>query len=78
NSLSRFGKQHTHLSILSIPDRLTIASEIATRKLLSDVLNFPVPRVLAWSFDSASSPVGTEYVIEEKSPSVRLGSVWNQ
>lgn len=77
------------------PARLTIASEIATRKLvrfliplfyiqsnstlqLSDVLRIPVPRVLAWSFDSASSPVGAEYIIEEKAPGVRLGSVWNQ
>ncbi|OQD85550.1 hypothetical protein PENSOL_c100G01035 [Penicillium solitum] len=60
------------------PARLTIASEIATRKLLSDVLNVPVPRVLAWSFDSANSPVGAEYIIEEKAPGVRLGPVWNQ
>lgn len=77
------------------PARLTIASEIATRKLvrfliplfyiqsnstlqLSDVLRIPVLRVLAWSFDSASSPVGAEYIIEEKAPGVRLGSVWNQ
>ncbi|KAF7528508.1 hypothetical protein PCG10_000352 [Penicillium crustosum] len=55
------------------PARLTIASEIATRKLLSDVLNVPVPRVLAWSFDSASSPIRAEYILEE-----RFGSVWNQ
>lgn len=77
------------------PARLTIASEIATRKLvgfliplcyiqsnstlqLSDVLNVPVPRVLAWSFDSASSPIRAEYILEEKAPGVRFGSVWNQ
>ncbi|KAJ6143525.1 Aminoglycoside phosphotransferase [Penicillium samsonianum] len=60
------------------PARFTIASEIATRKLLSDVLKLPVPRVLAWSFDAASNPVGAEYIIEEKAPGVRLGSVWNQ
>ncbi|KAJ5511951.1 Aminoglycoside phosphotransferase [Penicillium expansum] len=60
------------------PARFTVASEIATRKLLSDVLSVPVPRVLAWSFDAASSPVGAEYIIEEKAPGVRLGSVWNQ
>ncbi|OQE94820.1 hypothetical protein PENNAL_c0003G02277 [Penicillium nalgiovense] len=58
--------------------RFTIASEIATRKLISDVLNVLVPRVLAWSFDAASSPVGAEYIIEEKAPGVRLGSVWSQ
>ncbi|KAJ6180855.1 Aminoglycoside phosphotransferase [Penicillium mononematosum] len=58
--------------------RFTIASEIATRKLLSDVLNVPVPRVLAWSFDASSTPVGAEYIIEEKAPGARLGSVWSQ
>ncbi|KAI3148379.1 hypothetical protein CBS147325_3532 [Penicillium roqueforti] len=57
--------------------RFTITSEIATRKLLSDVLKLPVPRVLASSFD-ANNHVGAEYIIEEKAPGVRLGSVWNQ
>ncbi|KAJ5804674.1 Aminoglycoside phosphotransferase [Penicillium psychrosexuale] len=56
--------------------RFTIASEVATHKLLSDVLKLPVPRVLAWSFD-ANNHVGAEYIIEEKAPGVRLGSVWN-
>lgn len=42
------------------------------------MLNVLVPRVLAWSFDAASSPVGAEYIIEEKAPGVRLGSVWSQ
>ncbi|KGO74645.1 Aminoglycoside phosphotransferase [Penicillium italicum] len=58
--------------------RLTTASEIATRKLLSEVLKLPVPRVLAWSFDAAGNHVGAEYIIEEKAPGVRLGSVWNR
>ncbi|OQE30774.1 hypothetical protein PENFLA_c002G04504 [Penicillium flavigenum] len=48
--------------------RFTIASEIATRKLLSEVLDVPVPRVLACSFDASNSPVGAEYIIEEKRP----------
>ncbi|KAJ5950640.1 Aminoglycoside phosphotransferase [Penicillium vulpinum] len=60
------------------PAHFTIASEIATRKLLSDVLKLPVTRVLAWSFDAASTPVGAEYIIEEKAPGVRLGSIWSQ
>lgn len=42
------------------------------------MLKLPVPRVLAWSFDAASNPVRAEYIIEEKAPGVRLGSVWNQ
>ncbi|KOS39972.1 hypothetical protein ACN38_g9170 [Penicillium nordicum] len=55
--------------------RFTIASEVATRKL-AKVLKAPVPRVLAGSFDAASNHVGAEYIIEEKAPGVRLGSVW--
>lgn len=42
------------------------------------MLGVPVPRVLAWSFDASSSPVGAEYIIEEKAPGIRLGSVWSQ
>ncbi|OQE41095.1 hypothetical protein PENCOP_c005G01944 [Penicillium coprophilum] len=47
------------------PARFTIASQIATRKL-------------AWSIDAASNPDGAEYIIEEKAPGVRLGSVWSR
>ncbi|OJJ37932.1 hypothetical protein ASPWEDRAFT_39644 [Aspergillus wentii DTO 134E9] len=59
------------------PARYTTASEVATRDLLRDVYKIPVPRVLAWSSDPRN-PVEAEYIIEEKAPGVRLGSVWHQ
>lgn len=45
---------------------------------LRDVFNIPVPRILAWSSDAASNPVGAEYIISEKAPGTRLGSVWGE
>jgi hypothetical protein len=67
------------------PARYTIASEIATCKLVSNisdlpllypilysnlqlfgVLKIPVTRVLTWSFDAASNPVGAGYIIRER------------
>ncbi|KKK16417.1 hypothetical protein ARAM_006369 [Aspergillus rambellii] len=60
------------------PAHFSVASEVATRELLRDVFDIPVPRVLSWSSDAASNPVEAEYIIEEKAPGVRLGSVWNQ
>lgn len=32
---------------------------------------------MSWSCDAASNLVEAEYIIEEKAPGVRLGSVWN-
>lgn len=34
--------------------------------------------MLSWSSDAANNLVEAEYIIEEKAPGVRLGSVWNQ
>lgn len=42
------------------------------------MFNIPVPRVLAWSSDAANSPVEAEYIITQKAPGVRLGSLWYQ
>lgn len=42
------------------------------------MFDIPVPRILAWSCNSANNLVGAEYIIEEKAPGVRLGSVWDQ
>lgn len=36
----------------------------------------PVPKVLAWSADSAN-PVGAEYIIMEKAPGIQLFKVWD-
>lgn len=44
---------------------------------LREVANVPIPRALAWSSDSAN-PVEAEYIIEEKAPGTRLGSLWHQ
>ncbi|KAE8155282.1 phosphotransferase enzyme family protein [Aspergillus avenaceus] len=60
------------------PSQFTTASEVATHELLRDVLKVPVPRILAWSSDSANNPVEAEYIISEKAPGIRLGSVWGQ
>ncbi|KAH8434269.1 aminoglycoside phosphotransferase family protein [Aspergillus melleus] len=60
------------------PSRFTTASEVATHELLRDVLKIPVPRILAWSSDAANNPVEAEYIVSEKAPGIRLGSVWNQ
>lgn len=37
-----------------------------------------MPRVFSWSCNASSNPVEAEYIIEEKAPGVRLGSVWHQ
>ncbi|KAJ5941369.1 phosphotransferase enzyme family protein [Penicillium verrucosum] len=60
------------------PAHFTVASEVATRELLRHVFDVPVPRILSWSCNSANNLVGAEYIIEERAPGVRLGSVWNQ
>ncbi|OAX81715.1 hypothetical protein ACJ72_03935 [Emergomyces africanus] len=59
------------------PARYLTASEVATREFLREIANVPIPRVLAWSSNSAN-PVGAEFVIEEKVPGTRLGSLWHQ
>ncbi|CAK1360160.1 Altered inheritance of mitochondria protein 9, mitochondrial [Cercospora beticola] len=46
------------------PARLTTLSEIATMAFARDILNIPVPEVLAWS-GNARNPVGSEFIIME-------------
>ena len=41
-------------------------------------MDIPVPQILSWSCNSADNLVEAEYIIEEKAPGVRLGSVWNR
>ena len=45
-------------------------------KKLREVFSIPVPRILSWSCEAANNPVQAEYIIEEKVPGVRLGSMW--
>ncbi|PTU18712.1 hypothetical protein P175DRAFT_0442082, partial [Aspergillus ochraceoroseus IBT 24754] len=54
----------------------TIASEVATRHFLRDVMGIPIPRVYAWSAEP-SNPVGAEYIIEEKARGEPLGKLWD-
>lgn len=48
-----------------VPRRLITASEVATLEFLRAELEFPVPKVLAWS-DSNDNPVRCEYIILEE------------
>ncbi|KAM5499806.1 hypothetical protein McanMca71_006150 [Microsporum canis] len=59
------------------PAYYTTASEVATRAFLRDVLNIPIPRIIAWSADQ-SNPIGAEYILEEKAPGTPLGMLWYQ
>ena len=42
------------------------------------MFKLPVPRIPAWSSEASKIPVEAEYIIEERAPGVRLGSLWNQ
>ncbi|TVY42581.1 Altered inheritance of mitochondria protein, mitochondrial [Lachnellula occidentalis] len=55
----------------------TTASEVATRNFVREVLNFPVPRIHAYSLDPLN-PVGIEYIIEEKAAGKPLGNLWRK
>ncbi|KAE8423663.1 kinase-like domain-containing protein [Aspergillus pseudocaelatus] len=58
------------------PAFYTIASEVATRHFLRDVIGIPIPRVYSWSAEP-SNPVGAEYIIEEKATGAPLGKLWD-
>ncbi|KAI9674439.1 MAG: Phosphotransferase enzyme [Caeruleum heppii] len=59
------------------PKYLTTASEVATRHFLREILELPIPRIYASSFDP-SNAVGAEYIIEEKARGQPLGGLWYQ
>lgn len=42
------------------------------------MFKIPVPRIVAWSSGATKNPVKAEYIISEKAPGIRLGSVWRQ
>lgn len=50
------------------PAKLVTASEVATMDYVRNILNVPVPRVLAYSSDASSTPVGAEFVIKDITP----------
>ncbi|KKY20696.1 putative phosphotransferase family protein [Phaeomoniella chlamydospora] len=57
------------------PAHYTTASEVATMNYLREVLDVPVPRVLAWSSNSSNS-VQSEFIIMEKAKGVILSDCW--
>lgn len=57
------------------PRYYTTASEAATMQFLRDILQIPVPRVLAYSA-THDNPVGVEYIIMERLQGQSLGSRW--
>ncbi|KAL8812124.1 MAG: hypothetical protein Q9200_001268 [Gallowayella weberi] len=52
------------------------ASEAAVLQYVNLYTTVPVPALLAWSAD-ATNPVGAEYIIMEKAPSIQLFKVWD-
>jgi hypothetical protein len=42
---------------------------------LSELLNIPNPRIIAWSAQK-TNPVGAEYIMEEKAPGQSLRTLW--
>ncbi|RAL06576.1 uncharacterized protein BO97DRAFT_474195 [Aspergillus homomorphus CBS 101889] len=59
------------------PAFYTIASEVATRQFIREIMGLPVPKIYTWSSDS-SNPVGSEYILEEKARGQALGKLWAQ
>ncbi|KAH8816555.1 phosphotransferase enzyme family protein [Xylogone sp. PMI_703] len=59
------------------PPYLTTASEVATHEFLRDVLNMPVPKIIAWSADRTNA-VGAEYILQEKVSGKPLASMWHR
>lgn len=59
------------------PRMLTTASEVATMEFARNILEIPVPRVLAWSATD-KNPVQSEYIIMEEAGGHQLHEVWPQ
>lgn len=54
------------------PAELAIASEVATMDYCRTVLHLPVPRVLTYSSNASTSPIGAEFILREHTPGVTL------
>ncbi|KAM5492636.1 Phosphotransferase enzyme [Microsporum audouinii] len=54
----------------------TTASEVATMDFARNVLDIPVPKVLAWNSNASKSPVGAEYIVMEKAAGTSLKKIW--
>ncbi|KAI9046015.1 kinase-like domain-containing protein [Aspergillus affinis] len=57
------------------PNFYTTAPEVATMEFARTVLGIPTPEVYAWSANR-ENPVGSEYIIMQEAPGVKLEDVW--
>ena len=57
------------------PPMYTTASEVATMDFARNILDLPVPNVLAWSATD-ENPVESEYIIMEEAKGSQLYDVW--
>jgi hypothetical protein len=53
-----------------------VFSYLANRYRARNILDIPVPKVLAWHSHAHQNPVGAEYIIMEEVPGVELEHVW--
>lgn len=59
------------------PSHRVTASEVATIDFVRSRLKIPAPRILAWSSDTSTNLVESDYIIMEKAEGVELDEVWN-
>ncbi|KAK0104962.1 hypothetical protein ONS95_005223 [Cadophora gregata] len=57
------------------PRRLVTNSEVATMTYVRSFTKIPIPKVLDWS-DDDNNAIGSEYIIMEHAPGVRLHEKW--
>lgn len=62
---------------LAGPAHFTTASEVATMQFMREMLELPVPQVLAWSSRSENTPVKSEFIIMEKLGGRYLSDAWD-
>jgi hypothetical protein len=53
-----------------------VFSYLANKYWARNILDIPVPKVLAWHSHAHKNPVGAEYIIMEEVPGVELEHVW--
>ncbi|KAI0781791.1 hypothetical protein C8Q75DRAFT_812214 [Abortiporus biennis] len=58
------------------PSHLVTASEVATMEFMRETLGAPVPRVLAWSSNTKTNAIGSEFILMEKVAGTPFGVQW--
>ncbi|RMX77729.1 hypothetical protein D0869_09650 [Hortaea werneckii] len=58
------------------PISKVLASEVATMDFVGNVLDIPVPRVIAWDGETANA-AGCEYILMEEAKGESLGAIWS-